>query len=145
MIAGPAFLVIEDSPEDVEVLHRAFKKLSFDRPIHTCESADIAWRYLREKAATPRQLPSVILLDLNLPGTDGRVFLRRLKGEETLKAIPVVVLSTSQSADDIEFCYRHGAAAYQAKVMDVHRQIEAIRHMVTYWFDTVLLVGDGQA
>lgn len=139
MSTSTSLLVIEDSREDVEVLYRAFKKLDFSHPVQTYETADLAWMHLTSATGNPAALPSLILLDLNLPGMDGRAFLRRIKEHEELRPIPVVILSTSMRDDDVEFCYRHGAAAYHTKMMDLPGQIENIRRLLLYWFDTALL------
>lgn len=135
-------LLIEDSPEDVEVLRRAFRKLNFTRPVQHCATADSAWEYLHgpRSPAQPRQgPPCLILLDLNLPGEDGRSLLQRLKASEKAKGVPVIIFSTSTNTGDVDFCYQHGAAAYQVKLMDMDEQLQAIRAMVEYWFGPVVL------
>lgn len=134
-------LLIEDSPEDVEVLRRAFRKLNFTRPVQHCASADSAWEYLHGQTpqVQPGQPPCLILLDLNLPGEDGRSLLQRLKASEKSRGVPVIIFSTSTNSGDVDFCYQHGAAAYQVKLMDVEAQLHAIRAMLEYWFGPVIL------
>ena len=138
-------LLIEDSPEDVEALTRTLHKLRVSCPLKHCASAEQALDYLKHQgpyeqpAQAPR--PGLILLDLNMPGTDGRALLRTLKADESLRDIPVIVLSTSDNPRDVEFCYRHGASGYQVKPMDTQEQLHATRVMLEYWFDVALIPG----
>src|SRR5438105_2527750 len=101
-MAGPLehpILLVEDSPEDYQATVRAFQKAGLANPIFRCASGDDALDYLHRRGAyadpgrSPR--PGVILLDLNLPGTDGREVLAEVKADARLKAIPVIVLTTS--------------------------------------------------
>ncbi|WP_224243949.1 response regulator [Hyalangium gracile] len=138
-------LLVEDSPEDVEVLRRAFRKLNFTRPVQHCDTARNAWAYLRGPSAAleaPTR-PCLVLLDLNLPGEDGRSFLQQLKASEDFKSLPVVIFSTSANLRDVDFCYRHGAAAYQVKLMDMEEQVRHLRAMLDYWFGAAVLPSRG--
>ncbi|WP_224366899.1 response regulator [Hyalangium versicolor] len=134
-------LLVEDSPEDVEALQRAFRKFQFTRPVQHCATARSAWDYLCGQGELPAAspLPCLILLDLNLPGEDGRSFLQRLKANEEFKSVPVVIFSTSSNSRDVDFCYRHGAAAYQVKLMDVDEQQRHLHAMLDYWFGAAVL------
>lgn len=134
-------LLIEDSPEDVEVLRRAFRKLNFTRPVEHCATAARAWEYLHSKMGSGEssRRPCLILLDLNLPGEDGRSMLRRLKASDQFRSVPVIIFSTSTNSGDVDYCYEHGAAAYQVKLMDTEAQQHAIRAMLEYWFGAVVL------
>lgn len=138
-------LVVEDSDEDFEALQRAIRKTSIACQIQRCSEGDEALSFLfsqdlREKlfplSAFP---PSLILLDLNLPGMDGRDILMRLKQDETLKSIPVVVLSTSNNPKDIRECYSLGANAYIIKPIDAVKFKRTIQLFVEYWFEAVVL------
>jgi two-component system response regulator len=81
----------------------------------------------------------VILLDLNLPGTDGRDLLLEIKNDERLKLIPVVVLTTSADERDIEMCYRAGANSYMKMPVDLGGFVTAIQRLKDYWFEIVIL------
>ncbi len=140
---GTTILVVEDSPEDYETTERAFRKAGMHNPIVHCEDGDDALDYLyrREKwedpATSPR--PAIILLDLNLPGTDGREVLEQVKGDTDLQRIPVVVLTTSNDEQDIQACYGFGANSYICKPVNLDRFIQAITMLSEYWFEITIL------
>lgn len=136
-------LLVEDSPEDREATIRAFKKCGFLAPIICCTDGDDALDYLHRQgkyqppAVAPR--PSLILLDLNLPGTDGRQVLAELKADAELKTIPVVVLTTSTNHRDISSSYLAGASSYVAKPVDVDSFLRTIASLKSWWFEEVIL------
>lgn len=136
-------LLIEDSPEDYEATLRAFRRAGLKNPIYHCSDGEDALDFLYRRGAytdpeaSPR--PGVILLDLNLPGTDGRQVLAEIKEAEQLKDIPVVVLTTSADERDITACYRAGANSYIQKPVDVDGFIQAIERLNGYWFEVVIL------
>ena len=84
-------------------------------------------------------MPCLVLLDLNLPGMDGRQFLERLRARENPPAVPVVVLSTSSNPVDVEASYRLGAAGYLNKPLTLELLVEHMQALSTYWFEVVLL------
>ena len=102
---------------------RAFKKAGLANPVFACVNGDDAldFLYRRGPYAGPGNAPrpSLILLDLNMPGTDGREVLSDIKNNESLKTIPVIVLTTSSDARDIESCYQSGANSYVTKPVDL--------------------------
>jgi CheY-like chemotaxis protein len=136
-------LLVEDSPEDFEATLRAFRKSGLKNSVVRCEDGDEALDYLhrRGKYADPDSSPrpGVILLDLNLPGTDGRQVLNEIKGSEHLRDIPVVVLTTSADERDITACYRAGANSYIQKPVDIDGFMKAIERLNGYWFEVVIL------
>jgi CheY-like chemotaxis protein len=140
----PSLLVIEDSDEDFEALSRIINQVcTFSIAVHRCISGDDALDFLNQ-AATYHDLsdaskPGLILLDLNLPGTDGREVLSTIKQSQSLKKIPVVVLSTSSNPKDIEDCYQSGVSSYILKPMNINELKESIRIMLDYWFKATVL------
>lgn len=136
-------LLVEDSPEDFEATLRAFRRSGLKNPVTRCEDGDEALDYLfrRGKYADPARSPrpGVILLDLNLPGTDGRQVLAEIKADERLHDIPVVVLTTSSDQRDINACYRAGANSYIQKPVDIDGFMKAIERLNGYWFEVVIL------
>jgi CheY-like chemotaxis protein len=136
-------LLVEDTPEDAEATLRAFKKAGMGNPIYHCQDGDEALDYLyhRGKYKDPAQAPrpGMILLDLNMPGTDGREVLAAIKADDSLRQIPVIVLTTSADERDIQVCYRDGANSYIQKPVDMKGFLESIQRLVDYWYHIVLL------
>lgn len=136
-------LLVEDSPEDCEATIRALRRAGLANPIAHCADGDDALDFLhrrgRYSAPATVATPSVILLDLNLPGTDGREVLAEIKHHEKLRTIPVLVLTTSTDERDIQSCYQSGANSYLRKPVDLDGFIEAIRRLKDYWFEVVVL------
>lgn len=122
---------------------RAFQKANFRNPIFHCSDGDEALDFLYRRGAysDPAQAPrpGIILLDLNLPGTDGREVLDIIKQDQDLKVIPVIVLTTSSDERDIQACYRAGANSYIAKPVDLEGFMSAIQQLKNYWFGVVIL------
>ena len=135
-------LIIEDSAEDYVALGRAFRKHALQNPVLRCADGDQALEYLKgygKHPNWPKDLPAIILLDLNMPGTDGRAVLAEVKQDPHLRNIPVIIFSTSASARDIDDCYRMGANSYVTKPIS-YAELEAkIRLIVEYWLETAEL------
>lgn len=135
-------LVVEDSPEDYEATMRVFKKSGLVNPVVHCEDGDEALDYVFKRGkygdAGNYPTPGLILLDLNLPGTDGREFLNKIKKDPKLKKIPVVVLTTSSSEEDINRCYEAGANSYVCKPVSVPDLIKAVQHLKAFWIELAL-------
>ncbi|MCX7593473.1 MAG: response regulator [Fischerella sp.] len=136
-------LVIEDSDEDFEALRRVMFRQQVLNPIFRCSDGDEALDYLYHTGAysdpqtSPR--PSLMLLDLNLPGTDGREIIQQIKQDENLKNIPIIVFTTSANPRDIEVCYRNSVASYILKPIDINRLKQTLQSFLTYWLDIVVL------
>jgi two-component system, response regulator len=140
--SGAPILLVEDGPEDFETTRRAFRRAGLRNPMLHCTTGDDALDFLHHRgrytpATAPR--PGIILLDLNLPGTDGREVLAEIKGEHGLADIPVVVLTTSADHRDVEACYQAGANSYVQKPVNLDAFMEAIQRLHDYWFDVVIL------
>lgn len=141
--AKQPILLVEDSPEDYTATLRAFRKSGLANPIYHCEDGDEALDFLfhtgryTDPLKAPR--PGIILLDLNLPGTDGREVLKEIKNDPVLKKIPVIVLTTSTDERDIAACYDIGANSYIQKPVNLTGFIRAIQLLKEYWFSIVVL------
>jgi two-component system response regulator len=140
-------LMVEDSPEDFHATIRAFEKAGLANPIIRCEDGDEALSYLfcHGKFAPPAKAPrpGIILLDLNLPGTDGHEVLVAIKNNAELKKIPVIVLTTSCEKSDIDRCYSAGASSYICKPVDLAGLMGAIQRLKDYWFEIVIFPKGG--
>jgi CheY-like chemotaxis protein len=136
-------LIAEDSDEDFEVLQLLMQQMEVQNPIYRCTNGDKVLDLLyREESDDDSEVeiaaasPSVILLDLNLPGTDGRDVLELLKQDQKFKKIPVVVFTTSSNPKDIEFCYQNGANGYLIKPVDLDELEKTVQAFVKYWLVT---------
>jgi CheY-like chemotaxis protein len=136
-------LLVEDSPEDVEAVDRALRGVGLTNPVFHCEDGDDALSFLRgnppytDPATAPR--PAIIMLDLNLPGTDGRDVLSEIKGDADLKSIPVIIFTSSNLPNDVSHCYQEGANSYIRKPVHLSEFNKAIQSFKEYWFETVVL------
>lgn len=130
-------LVVEDSDEDFEVLQLLMEDMNVTQPIYRCKTGDTALELLYEDAASPDQpipmRPAVILLDLNLPGIDGREVLEQLKQDEQFRTIPIIIFTTSSDPKDINYCYQKGANGYFIKPVNPDKLEHNIQAFVSYW------------
>lgn len=135
-------IIVEDSPEDYDAILRAFKKVNLKNKVIHFEMGDDCLDYLFGRGEYEGEkpiLPGLIMLDLNLPGLDGREVLKIIKTTPDLKMIPIVVLTTSDDERDINDCYREGANNYIQKPVNFQGFIEAITTLKEYWFEIALL------
>jgi CheY-like chemotaxis protein len=136
-------LIVEDNYPDYQAVLRVFRKLGLENPVFHCDTGEAALDFLyhRDEKHTVEKVPrpGIILLDLNLPETDGRDVLRQIKSDQSLKSIPVVVFTTSDSEKDISECYSSGANSYITKPVDLERLLDVMSMLRTYWFETVTL------
>lgn len=142
MIALPHILIVEDNEDDYEATERSFRRARFINPISWCRNGQDALDFLRREGAYAGQgevTADLILLDLNMPGLDGRRVLEILKADERFKSIPVVILTTSSDSKDVEKCYELGASTYIQKPVDFQGLAEAVRTMKDYWFGIAIL------
>jgi two-component system response regulator len=141
-----SILLVEDNEDDYEATYRAFKKANLHNPIVWCRSGPEALELLKRETGrgkgTHGSQPGLILLDLNMPGMDGRKTLDAIKKDNTLKQIPVIVLTTSADERDVLACYQMGANTYVQKPVSFEALIEAIRRLKEYWFEIALLPKD---
>lgn len=137
-------LIVEDSEDDYEATVRAMTKDgNLFNPIFHCACADAAIDFLLRQGdfsdALKAPRPGIILLDLNLPGRDGRAVIDTVKNASNLREIPIVVLTTSSDERDIHECYAMGASSYITKPVSLERFFEAIQRLKDYWFDVAIL------
>ncbi|HEY9804064.1 MAG TPA: response regulator [Leptolyngbyaceae cyanobacterium] len=136
-------LIIEDSDEDFAACERVMRREVVLNPVFRCTDGDDALDFIyntgvySDRQTAPR--PAIILLDLNLPGTDGREFLAEIKQDNNLKDIPVIIFTTSCNPKDIEICYQYSVASYITKPIDINRLIKTIQSFLIYWLDIVIL------
>jgi CheY-like chemotaxis protein len=136
-------LVVEDNPAEILLLEEVLAEAEVALELRVVNDGVAALEYLRRQGRYAKALrPDLIMLDLNLPGLDGRQVLREIKADPELQVIPVVILSTSQAEEDIVECYRLQANCYIVKPVSLEEFIEVIRAMETFWFKIVRLPGN---
>jgi two-component system response regulator len=135
-------LLVEDDPADVELTREGMKDAKMFIHLHTVDDGIEALKFLRhEPPYGDRVRPDLILLDLNLPKKDGREVLKEIKNDEDLKAIPVVVLTTSDADTDIVKCYDLGANCYVTKPVNFDSFIKVVHAIDSFWFTIVKIPG----
>jgi CheY-like chemotaxis protein len=135
-------LLVEDDPGDVLLIREAFEDNKVRNRLWVVADGVSALEFLRkegEHAEAPT--PDLILLDLNLPRMDGREVLQALKADDTLRSIPVVVLTTSEAEEDVVRSYSLHANAYVTKPVDFDRFIEVVRQIDEFFVEVVRLPG----
>ena len=129
-------LLVEDNPDDAELAMRAFAKSASRYDLVLARDGVEALDYLLgtgPHAADPPPAPDLVLLDLKLPRVDGLEVLRRLRGEERTRHLPVVVLTSSEREQDIVSSYELGANSYVRKPVDFAEFVEAVKVLGIYW------------
>jgi CheY-like chemotaxis protein len=123
-------LLVEDDSVDVMTVKRAFKELNVANELVSAGDGEQALDYLRHHAETK---PCIILLDLNMPRMGGIEFLKIAKANESLKSIPIIVLTTSNTEQDVTRSFELGAAGYMVKAVDYSRFLDSIKTINSYW------------
>ena len=129
-ITNKPILLVEDDQVDVMTIMRALKEIHVVNPVVAVEHGEAALDYLRDPAASR---PCIILLDLNMPIMNGIEFLQQVKQDPLLRAIPVVVLTTSEEQPDKLRSFEYGVAGYMAKPVDYRRFVDMMRSVDMYW------------
>jgi CheY-like chemotaxis protein len=130
-------LMVEDDPNDVVLVRRAFRKANLQHPVYAVEDGEAAIAYLdgrgeyADREAAP--LPHLVLLDLKLPRRSGLEVLEWVKSQPCLKRIPVVVLTSSRQPSDVNRAYDLGVNAYLVKPVSFDRLLEMVTAIETFW------------
>ena len=133
-------LLVEDSPSDTALTIEALKAGKVANTLNHVEDGVEALAYLRRQGKYSNAVrPDLIMLDLNLPRKDGREVLVELKNDLDLKTIPVIVLTTSRSDEDVLRSYQLNANCYITKPVDFEHFIEVIRSIEQFWLTVVTL------
>ena len=133
-------LLVEDSPSDTALTIEALEAGKVANRLYHVEDGVEAMAYLRREGQYADAVrPDLIMLDLNLPRKDGREVLKELKSDPDLKTIPVVVLTTSRSDEDILHSYKLHANCYITKPVDFTSFINVVRSIEHFWLSIVTL------
>lgn len=136
-------LLIEDSFADQKMTIRSLEESKIVTDLRIVDDGEEALQYLyREEKYADEELsprPDIILLDLNLPKVDGRDILKKLKADDNLKSIPVIVLTTSEAEKDVLESYDLGINSYIIKPINFYQFHKCIQELSNYWFNLVTL------
>ena len=131
-------LVVEDNDGDVVLFEKAFEQIKAGKKLQFVADGEEALNFLfRKKGYEEAHRPDLVLLDLNLPKVNGREVLKVIKSDPELKAIPVIVFTSSLAEKDIFDCYDLHANSYVIKPMDYYEFLETIRKLAGFWFEAV--------
>ncbi|MCB2194479.1 MAG: response regulator [Bacteroidetes bacterium] len=136
-------LLVEDSPGDADLAKEALEESKLFNNLYTVVDGEEATDFLYKKGKykdVPK--PDLIILDLNLPKKDGREVLKEIKEDETLKRIPVVILTTSRAEEDIIKTYNLHANCYIAKPLDLDKFLDVVKKIEDFWMSIVVLPKD---
>jgi CheY-like chemotaxis protein len=137
-------LLVEDNEGDARLAREAMRDSKIRNTLHHVNDGEEAMAFLRRTgrfAAAPR--PDLILLDLNLPRKDGREVLAEIKADESLKRIPVVILTVSSAEEDILRSYNLHANCYITKPLDLDQFVKVVRSVEDFWLTIVRLPTSG--
>ena len=130
-------LLVEDNPDDITLTLHAFKEHNLANHIHVArdgaEALDFIFATGDYAGRDVSSKPKVILLDVKLPKVDGLEVLKRIKSDERTRSIPVIMLTSSREAPDIQEAYHLGVNSYIVKPVDFAAFIEAVQHLGFYW------------
>jgi chemotaxis family two-component system response regulator Rcp1 len=132
-------LLIEDNPSDVRLVKEAAKEASGPLEMTVAEDGVEAMDYLHRAVAGKTPWPELVLLDLNLPRKNGREVLAEVKSSPNLKQIPVIVMTSSRSDEDIADAYALNANSYITKPGNLREFVRVIRSIENFWFLTATL------
>jgi CheY-like chemotaxis protein len=133
-------LLVEDNEGDIELTREAFEEAKFRNNLHIAEDGDIALDYLFKRNGYENAVrPDIILLDLNLPSTDGREVLETIKAEPSLRRIPVIILTSSNADKDVVSSYDLHANCYIVKPVNAAKFMGVVKSVENFWVDIVCL------
>ncbi|MGE5431418.1 MAG: response regulator [Syntrophomonadaceae bacterium] len=135
-----SILLVEDNPGDIYLTREALKVSKISNTLQVVRNGIECMEFLRQQGRfAGAEMPDMIILDLNLPLKNGREVLEEVKHDNTLKTIPVIVLSSSQNEADIKTSYLLNANCYITKPVDYDEFIRIIRSIENFWFSIVRL------
>jgi CheY-like chemotaxis protein len=133
-------LLVEDNPGDARLAKEALKESKLSNTLHHVEDGVEAMAFLRKQGKYEKKpVPDLIILDLNLPKKDGREVLSEIKDDDTLKRIPVVILTISKAEEDILKTYNLHANCYVTKPLDLNQFMKVVHSIEDFWLTIVRL------
>ena len=142
-------LMADDDADDRLMIKEALKETNFNSDLKFVEDGEELLDYLNKRKRyhdlVRAPLPSLILIDLNMPRKNGNEAIMEIKNDPVLKRIPIVVLTTSRAEEDILLTYNLGANSFISKPLKFSEMVELMRTLQEYWFHTVTLPPDIQS
>ncbi len=142
-------MMADDDPDDREFVREAFEESGFRGEFRYVDDGAALLDYLALARDSGRRgahpIPDLILLDLNMPRIDGHEALKRIKSDERLRRIPIVVLSTTESQTDVERTYDEGVNSFITKPASFAELVEMAKRLKIYWLELVKLPGETAA
>jgi chemotaxis family two-component system response regulator Rcp1 len=133
-------LLVEDNPADADLTRECFATSTFPVELSVSPNGTDAYDFIRKRGShVSADTPDLILLDLNLPGIDGRQILSELKRDSELRRIPVTILTSSTADRDVTESYNIGANCYMVKPLDFKSFQAIVRTIENFWFNAVSL------
>ncbi len=134
-------LLVEDNPGDVRLTEEAFNMNEIELNLHVAYDGEQALNFIFQRNGyenVPR--PDAILMDINIPKYSGIEVLEKIKKDDNLKYIPIVMLTTSNTKQDLSRCYDLGVNAYMVKPIDFERFLNMTKAFYNFWFNSVVTV-----
>ena len=139
-MSGRSILLVEDNAGDVRLTREALHEADVNARLVAVHDGEEALAYLRNEGIhVDAERPDLILLDLNLPRMNGLEVLEEIKGDPELRRTPVIMLTTSSSARDVEACYDRGVNCFVAKPLDLDDFTGVVRAINGFWFEVAEL------
>ena len=136
MTQNKRILLVEDDPKDAELTLTALEECELSNEVDVARDGEEALDYLYRRGSFQMREghnPAVVILDLKQPKVSGLEVLRQMKADETLKQVPVVVLTSSREEQDLTKSYNLGVNAYVVKPVDFHKFIEVVKYLAVFW------------
>ncbi|HDQ06805.1 MAG TPA: response regulator [Candidatus Bathyarchaeota archaeon] len=133
-------LLVDDNADDIMIAKRAFKECDIRNKVYVTYDGDEAIQFLRKEGKF-KDVPTsgLVILDLNMPKVDGFEVLKTIKGDDKLKSIPIIVLTSSSRPEDIERAYKLGCNSFIVKPVSFEDFVEAVMEIKRYWLSLAKL------
>jgi two-component system response regulator len=133
-------LLADDNEDDIELMRIGLRRARFAMHLHAVHDGEECMAFLRRQGRfADAPTPDLLLLDLNMPRMDGREVLAAISQDETLRHLPVIVLTTSTIREDVLTAYRLSCSSYIVKPIDFQQFVAVVQAIVDYWFSVVVL------
>lgn len=144
MIEQDYIILVDDNPDDAEATQRSMLKNDFGYPVKWLSSGEELIAILQSlvnKEDSAARLPLFVLLDLNMPGLDGKDVLRKVRLTDQFNLVPIIIFTTSNDPRDVNECYNLGANSFIQKPLSYEKLNNTVKALKDYWFSVAILPG----